>query len=157
MGEVKIKGYMTVEATFIIPSVIFLFVFIIYSSFYLYDRCVIFQDSYAYALRAAGKQTSDEEVIAFLNDNTDEQYGEKYISSGKLEHEYDVSDNEVDVTAKGSVYCGFAPGAILPDISRWDYHAKAEASRITPVETVRRARMIKTLGEYKKGSETDGY
>lgn len=40
------KGYMTLEASFLITWTLFLFVLIIYLSFYSYDKCVLFQDAY---------------------------------------------------------------------------------------------------------------
>ena len=154
MGDVRLKGYMTVEASFIIPWVIFLFVFLIYSSFYLYDRCVIFQDSYAYALRAADKRISSDEIKSFLEGNVSDQYGEKYMASRKIAHDFDVSLTSVTVNATGSVHCGFVPGVTLPDIREWGYSAEAKASRISPVEVVRKLRIISDVTEKKEASCT---
>ena len=47
------KGYMSVEASFIITWTVFLFVFLIYLSFYSYDKCVLFQDAYAVCFRGS--------------------------------------------------------------------------------------------------------
>ena len=44
-------AYFTVEAAVIVPIVLFLFVMIIYMSFYLYDRCVMTQDFYILSYR----------------------------------------------------------------------------------------------------------
>lgn len=44
-------AYFTVEAAVIVPVVLFLFVMIIYLSFYLYDRCVMTQDFYILSYR----------------------------------------------------------------------------------------------------------
>ncbi len=49
----KWKGYMTVEASFIVPIVLILLVLIVRSSFLLYDRCVISQDSYLLVFRGS--------------------------------------------------------------------------------------------------------
>ena len=37
------RGVMTVEASFLVSWTVFLFVFLIYLSFYSYDKCVLFQ------------------------------------------------------------------------------------------------------------------
>lgn len=51
----RAKGYMTVEASFIITWTVFLFVFLIYLSFYSYDKCVLFQDAYAVCFRGVSR------------------------------------------------------------------------------------------------------
>lgn len=135
-----LKGYMTLEASLIIPGVIFLFVFIIYSSFYLYDRCVIFQDSCAYAVRAADRQESAETLSEYLNANAAAQYGNRYIASDKLEHIYKISEDDVTVKASGRLPCGFAPQITLPDIRGWGFSAEATASRDNPTELIRKLR-----------------
>ncbi|MDE7015528.1 MAG: pilus assembly protein, partial [Kineothrix sp.] len=42
----KAEGYFTVEASLVMPLVIFLIGFIFYLTFYLYNRCAIAQDTY---------------------------------------------------------------------------------------------------------------
>lgn len=49
----KLKGYMTVEATYIVPVVLVIYVMLILCGFYLYDRCVIAQDNYLIAFRGS--------------------------------------------------------------------------------------------------------
>lgn len=48
----KWNGYMTVEAAFIMPVVLFLYLIFILCGFYLYNRCVISQDGYLLAFRS---------------------------------------------------------------------------------------------------------
>lgn len=49
----KWNGYLTIEASFVMPIVLFLYLLIILSGFYLYDRCVISQDDYLLAFRGS--------------------------------------------------------------------------------------------------------
>lgn len=49
----KLKGYMTVEATYIVPIVLVIYMMLIMCGFYLYDRCVISQDNYLLAFRGS--------------------------------------------------------------------------------------------------------
>lgn len=53
------KGYMTVEASFIVPIVLIILVLIIKSSFLLYDRCVMSQDSYLLVFRGSSFTLGD--------------------------------------------------------------------------------------------------
>ena len=49
----KLNGYFTVEASFVIPLVLFLYMLIIVSGIFLYDRCVMSQDMYLIAFRGS--------------------------------------------------------------------------------------------------------
>ena len=141
----KVKGYMTVEAAFIIPWVIFLFVFIIYASFFLYDGCAVFQDSYALAVRAANKQLDNSSLEKYLYDNAAKQYGNKYIAVRGITREFQVSDKEVMVKAYADVRYSAGKGEVLPDISNWKIKAELKASRENPAEFIRTCRAVTEL------------
>lgn len=49
----SLKGYMTVEASYVMPIVIFLYLLIILCGFFLYNRCVMSQNNYLLALRGS--------------------------------------------------------------------------------------------------------
>lgn len=53
MWNKKVKGYLTVEASFVMPIVLFLYLLVILLAFFLYNRCVISQDLYLLALRGS--------------------------------------------------------------------------------------------------------
>lgn len=50
----KWKGYFTVEASFVMPIVLFLYLLIILTALFLYCRCAISQDNFLLAMRGAG-------------------------------------------------------------------------------------------------------
>lgn len=56
----KLRGYFTVEASFIMPVVLFLYLLIILAALFLYCRCVISQDNFLLGMRA-GTFTRGEE------------------------------------------------------------------------------------------------
>ena len=53
MWNKKVNGYLTVEASFVMPIVLFLYLLVILLAFFLYNRCVISQDLYILALRGS--------------------------------------------------------------------------------------------------------
>lgn len=62
----KWKGYFTVEASFILPLVLFLYLMIILSALFLYCRCAISQDNFLLGMRAerfTGAEDENGEVI----------------------------------------------------------------------------------------------
>lgn len=56
----KCNGYFTIEAAFILPVVLFIYLLIILSAMFLYCRCVISQDDFLLSMRG-GKFTWGEE------------------------------------------------------------------------------------------------
>ncbi|MCL2253026.1 MAG: hypothetical protein FWC09_01155 [Lachnospiraceae bacterium] len=48
-----LNGYMTIEASLIMPLVIGTIMFLIFSAFFLYSKCVIIQDAYIKCYRAS--------------------------------------------------------------------------------------------------------
>ncbi|MDE7404565.1 MAG: hypothetical protein K2M81_05600 [Lachnospiraceae bacterium] len=68
----KCKGYFTVEASFIMPIVLVLYMLIILSALFLYCRCAISQDNFLLAMRAERFTWGEEnygEVIYGLEEN----------------------------------------------------------------------------------------
>ena len=53
----KIKAYMTIEASFIVPVCTMIIILTIMFLFFLYNNCVVYQDCYIAALR--GSQIMD--------------------------------------------------------------------------------------------------
>ena len=59
----KVSGYFTVEAALLLPIIIMIIVFMIFLSFYCYDRCILEQCAYAAALRGSSNRfTSTQEA-----------------------------------------------------------------------------------------------
>ena len=52
----NVAGYFTVEAALLLPFVFMIIVFMIFLSFYCYDRCVLEQCAYAAALRGSSNR-----------------------------------------------------------------------------------------------------
>ena len=59
-------GYMSVEASFLITWTLFIFVLLIYLSFYTYDKCVLFQDAYTVCFRGS-IQKDEDRVVPYIN------------------------------------------------------------------------------------------
>ena len=49
----KIKGFMTVEASFLMPLILFLYLAILWAALILYDRCTLSQNCFLLVMRGA--------------------------------------------------------------------------------------------------------
>lgn len=135
----RLAGYMTLEASFLVTWVIFLMVFLIYLSFYLYDRCVLFQDAYAVCFR--GSIQKEEEPLHYINAHMDEQFGKKYFGVGKVDMSAEQSGGEVSVSAACKVKIPFRHFVTLAERSEWQMQTEAKAQILNPTKIIRKCRM----------------
>lgn len=62
-GKASLRAYMTVEASMIMPMAIGVLVICIYAAFFLYDRCVLYQEAYLVCLREGYRKDADEPAV----------------------------------------------------------------------------------------------
>lgn len=135
------KGYMTVEASFIITWTIFLFVLLIYLSFYSYDKCVLFQDAYAVCFRGS-IQKKEEQVVSYINAHIKEQFGSKYFGVGQVQGRVDRDGNTTSVEGECQVKVPVRQLFTLYDKEGWKISTRARAQIINPTKVIRRCRLV---------------
>lgn len=140
----NMRGYMTLEAAFIIPWTVFLFVFLIYASFYLYDKCVLFQDVYTVCFRAS-VQKEENGVSEYLSSHMETQFGKKYFGTGTIEKSAQQSDKEVRVYGICSVKVPFPNFLTMPQAGGWQIQTEAKAQIINPTKVIRKCRMAENI------------
>ncbi len=76
----NLNGYFTVEASLVMPLVLFLYVLIILSGIFLYDRCVMSQDVYLIAFRGSRFSNSAPEhgEVIYMKESN-EEFCREYI------------------------------------------------------------------------------
>ncbi|MDE6386574.1 MAG: hypothetical protein K2L82_02065 [Lachnospiraceae bacterium] len=137
----KMGGYMTVEASFIITWTFFLFVFLIYLSFYSYDKCVLFQDAYAVCFRGS-IQKQEDNVVPYINSHMQEQFGKKYFGTGKVHGSVDRIGNVTDVIGECQVKVPIRDVFTMHSESGWKIRTRARAQIINPTHIIRKSRWL---------------
>lgn len=151
--ELSLAGYMSVEASCIIPMVVVLMSMIIYLSFFLYNRTILFQDTYALAFRTSRQAFSKDEMLNYVNERVDAQYGEKYIAASTLEKSCKVTSNAVSVEAKMSVRQPFGKMMGIAGNDVWQAQTTVNAKVINPTKTTRNIRTALRLADVVLGEE----
>lgn len=138
------KGYMTVEASLIMPCVIFLFVFLIYTGFYLYDKCVLFQDVYVLSMRGS-VQKEEGGCLKYINEHMEKQFGSKYFGVGRVEGKAEQSGQDVRVSGSCSVKAPFNNFLTFSGADGWTIRTEAKARVINPTRIIRKCRVAENL------------
>lgn len=139
MINVAEGGYLTVEASLIMPVVLYVCIFIIYTGFFMYDRCLMKQDAYRAALRGSSVyRNSNQKVYNTAYEAMSEFAGEQYIAA---EWEYEMAvQSTVQVSVKGSIRMPFRGIAELVGAEEWKIQEMAESKCISPVIFIRMCR-----------------
>lgn len=137
----RAKGYMTIEAAIIITWTFFVFMFLIYLSFYSYDKCVLFQDAYAVCFRGS-TQKQEDNVVPYINAHMKEQFGRKYFATGEVRGSVDRNGNSTDVTGECQVKVPIRAAFTMSDRSGWLIRTRARAQIINPTHIIRKSRWI---------------
>ncbi len=125
------------EASMVMPVVILLIGMVFYLTFYLYNRCVVAQDTYLLAFRGSLCCGTDNAAVErYLAEESRKQYGEKYIATGNWNSNADVTGKTVTVAARGK---------LLP--TGWYFGAEWQAQRICPTDCIRKVRLAVRMKE----------
>lgn len=135
-----IDGYMSLEAAFVIPWVIFLFVLLIYVSFYLYDKCVLFQDAYTICFRGS-IQKEENGALDYIQTHMAAQFGGKYFGVESVEKSAKQSGKEVYVYASCRVRVPFGHFLAMANEDGWQIQTSAKAQIANPTKILRKCRM----------------
>lgn len=133
------KGYMTVEAAFLVTWTMFVFVLLIYLSFYSYDKCVLFQDAYTVCFRGS-IQKDEEQVVPYINSHMQKQFGKKYFAVGKVQGTADKSGHTTNVTGECQVKVPVRQLFTMHGRAGWKIRTRAKAQIINPTKVIRRCR-----------------
>lgn len=135
---------MTVEASFIITWTVFLFVFLIYLSFYSYDKCVLFQDAYAVCFRGS-IQKEEDRVVPYINAHMKEQFGKKYFATGEVHGSVDRRGSVTDVTGECQVKVPIRAAFTMHEKSGWTIRTRARAQIVNPTHIIRKSRWFENI------------
>ena len=137
-------GYMTVEAGFIVPWAFFILIFLIYMSFYLYDKSVLFQDVYTVSFRGS-IQKEDNSQASYVTAHLPEQFGRKYFAVESVGGNVEQSGNELHTYAACRVQIPIVHFLTMVGNNIWQIQTSARVQILNPTDTIRKCRMVENV------------
>lgn len=131
----RFKGYMTLEASLIVPMVICVFALLIYFTNYMYARCILSQDCYLLAFRAA--------------DDREEAINEKKYF-GNIKPSFETSDKagkKIKVIGRTETRHGAMGNYFLKPAGSWQLEASFTAKKRDYPGHVRMLKRLRDIGE----------
>jgi len=139
--KVYYDGYMTVEATFIVPAAIMILVLLLYWGFFCYDKSVSIQCSYLAALRTSnewGLTITEAEQLAMeeLDEMTEERC--LFLKRGEIAIDAGLLSIEAGVNGKMDILFSTLRG---DDMNHWQMNSRKSAYRLKPSSYIRKYRL----------------
>ena len=135
----KLKGSMTIEMTLLMPFILGIFIFIIFSGFILHDKCIVNKACMSAALRGS-EETDPDKAMDRANEAISEVIPGRLIGKWDYSTRIDVGKDAVRVSFKGNT--GMGGGLIRRLISSGttghDY--ECESYRLNEAEYIRTKR-----------------
>lgn len=142
----RLHGYMTIEATLLMPIVWFSLFFIIFAGFFQYDRCVAEQDGKMIVLRASEMRGKDEATVIRTVMREGELAGrKKLLFSDGVQKELQVTKDKVRIKVSGKVNT-LLKSLIKEGPHIFSYTTEYEAEKYDPVHFIRTCRRIENYG-----------
>ena len=142
----RYKGYMTLEASLLMPMVICILTLLIYFTYYLYGRCIISEDSYILAFRAtvSDKGGAPYDPEGYVAEKASDVAGKKYFGSEKPQFTSEISGKDVRVVGKSSTRHRATGRYFLKPSGSWGFEA---AGRATKRQYTRHIRILTRLSD----------
>lgn len=140
-GNWEKDGYMTLEASFIMPITVILITALMYLSFYLYTIAFLNQAAYIAAFRASLCDEGNAEAEAAAARELDKLLKESVLPIKGLEKQINVSAVSVGVSLQANLALP-APGLQLISQKEWDITAEKKALIRDAATFIRAARRI---------------
>lgn len=147
MRERKIYGYFTVEATLIMPIVLFMMIFVISIAFFEYNRCILEEDIKILALRASNQwyYTPDEVLNELYQTQNDQEQG-KMIAMNLDSATFEVDQKKISVLVEGKTVTWLKGEMdLISDNSRWNTQLSYKIERYNPSQFLKDCRKVEYI------------
>jgi len=104
-----VTGYITVEASLLVPYLLMVLILPIYWTFYMYNKCVIFQDCYIAALRGSQVQGTECDRTEDIVRNSIEQLLENQLYRYQIDPKINIDNGYISVSAETKMDIVAAP------------------------------------------------
>lgn len=136
------RGYLTVEASLLMPLIFLGIIFTLYLGFYLYNVCILRQVAYTAALRGSlVKEGNNSQIEAYTEEQLNQLIGDRLIAVEQVNYQIDVSLTRVRVEVSLQIYSPLT-GLVFPKISLWEFEDEAVAKRLDMVSFIRSVRTV---------------
>lgn len=140
--ERKQNGYMTLEASLLMPLAVVVVIFLLHLCFYLYNQCILRQVAYTAALRGSLlKEAGNEEIEAYTTQQVSRLLEDRLLAVKEPKISVEVTLTRVRVKVSMSIHSPLLE-SFFPGSGIWEFQDEAVAKRLDGVSFIRGIRML---------------
>lgn len=147
MKKIKaLKGSYTIEASLLFPFILTVLVLIIYSAFFIHDRCVMNTAAYQAALRGSRVRSAAGNVMGVTQKAAGELIGNALIVTENVTPTVKISGEKISVSYEGTMNIPY--GVLFMKLSggrKLQVKAGSMAIRKDPIKFIRECRFVENL------------
>lgn len=148
MGKQSLRGSVTVEASLLMPFLVWLIWNILYLAFFVYNQSAVLQGNYCTALRTERYCAPVEEKYALSEEKYKAAVLEKLVCERSTK-EIEITEKEIIVTTELTMH---APGGRFYD-SIWSGQQRQKADVWKPVTFIRLCRSAENAMDMIRGED----
>ena len=136
------EGYLSVEATFIIPIAVMLIMLLIYWGFYCYEKSISIQCSYLAVLRGSNEwEMSGKELEIFVEENLKTMIDERLLYLKGIDITVEAGLAHIKAQVKGKIENLFSKIG-ENSLTQWNAESLKRAYRLKPSSFIRKYRIF---------------
>lgn len=139
MKKQDLKGSLTIEITLLMPFILGVFIFILFSGFILHDKCIVNKACLSAALRGS-QESEDNKAVDKAAEAISEVLPGKLIGHWSYNTGIDVGKDAVRVTFDGDTEMGFGLIRKVLSTGSTSHSYECESYRLKEAEYIRTSR-----------------
>jgi hypothetical protein len=139
MKRKDLKGSLTIEITLLMPFILGVFIFIIFSGFVLHDKCIVNKACLSAALRGS-QESEDNKAVDKAAEAISEVLPGKLIGHWSYNTGIDVGQDVIRVTFEGDTEMGFGLIRRVLSTGGTSHSYECESYRLKEAEYIRTSR-----------------
>lgn len=150
-------AYMTVEASLIMPMVLCIYTVLIYTGYFLYNRCVATQDAYVLCYRESIHK--DDALWTYpdgsvAREEEAEQVGDKYLATKEWSSEISTDGATIHYSGEGSVTPPLFGESVIMPKNIWTFQYGMRARHTDPPLNIRKVRRVYALANMLRSAQS---
>lgn len=147
----QISGFITIEYSLLLPSILLLYTCLVGIAFYQYNQCILHTNVYLLGSEGTALyQTDAEDKLQALQQREESLYHSKYLLVENLQTRYEIKGNELKIIGTGNMF----PISIGNKKRVWNLYAACSVTATDPMDTLRLCKTMITWMQKKQDQES---
>jgi hypothetical protein len=146
MKKKILKGSYTIEASLLLPMILSIIMILMFLSFYVHDRCILYSIAYTAALRGSEVQSDEEKIFREVEESSNKLLENKLLVTRNVNTDIKISSKDIAVSYQGDFQIPIGT-ILIKNLRKGNIQINAigKAKRTDSIQFIRECRVIETI------------